>query len=126
MSIWGYTQSFASVYRQGKLIVWDTPIISSSNSLEITQVLISPDGLFWFSSLESFTFFTLPTFTGVDNLQISPSGKYYITDFGTNFYNSSNILGYRMKLTEMNTLTCKLVISKIQRSGDKSQLNALY
>ena len=51
----GYTQSLASVYRQGNFIVWDTPIISSSNNLEITYVSIFLVGLFWFSSYKRFS-----------------------------------------------------------------------
>lgn len=59
----------------------------------MTKVLISADGVNWFSASEDFTFFKSPSFSGVDNRLLPLIGKEYIKVLGSDFYNTGSSTG---------------------------------
>ena len=88
-----------SVFRQGKSVICQAPVIVSSNSTESVKINISVDGVNKYSSTSDFTFIKTPSFTGVDTLSIPLTSKAYITVQGTDFYNTGDYLACRMKFS---------------------------
>ena len=88
-----------TVYRQGKQIICKAPVILSANPSESVTVKVSVDNQHWYESEQYITFFSPPTFTGVDNTDLPLFGRSYIEVVGTNFYDTGNLMVWRFKIS---------------------------
>ena len=96
--------SQVTIYRQGRQVICKAPILSA----QFVSIQISVDGVHWYSSEQSITFFQTPTFTGVDSTLIPLKGREYIVVSGTNFYNSGKYLSCRLQITSTEYFDMKV------------------